>query len=148
MIYVIINDQTFVYITRSAISQEEWYRAIKSSKLSLRVVPSYERYSINTFLPSTAFIFSKIKSKNISMKRYIISDEIILAWYNISIRHDETLSILRCLFRRSSIRGLSKRSSGSDSLTRGSKRKEMEEPEPIILRSHWTFTAGGMTRHV
>lgn len=46
---------------------------------------------------------------------YYISDEIILAWYNISIcnRHGETLwIILRCLFRRLSIRGLSKRSSG------------------------------------
>lgn len=71
---------------------------------------------------------------------HYISDKIILAWYNISIcnRHGETLwIILRCLFRRLSIRGLSKRSS----LTRDSKRKKVEEPEPIILRSHWTFTA-------
>lgn len=99
------------YLSRRMVPSDQIFKAVTSCRAKLWWIQT-STHSFRWLLSSSLRSNQRI---SLHEEMYYISDEIILAWYNISIcnRHGETLwIILRCLFRRLSIRGLSKRSSG------------------------------------
>lgn len=135
------------YLSRRMVSNDRIFKAVTPCRAKIHI------HSVNTFLPSTAFISSNNQIKEcLYMKRYL---DIILVWYKISTHsfHDDTADNLYATSFSQTGHLSGDFLKGHPAMIRWrwhptaswKRVGRVEEPEPIILRSHWTFTAGGTT---